>query len=173
MIKIIVFLAEALAKSFSKMIKRLDIRYEPKERIFIGDLYLSDQDKPDFEIREDGTVVKYFRDAVIPTGIVFDTDDPSPDTEQTAANAMENMKAAVDDLKIPFKPKEGPEPEVGGALDPVQEKERKNKSKIDTGKIKALKNAGWSVEKIADEMKLGVSTVYAQIRKLKEAGLVK
>lgn len=34
------------------------------------------------------------------------------------------------------------------------------KKKIDTGKIKALKKAGWSVPKIADEMRCSVATVY-------------
>lgn len=39
-----------------------------------------------------------------------------------------------------------------------------NKKDIDVGKIHALKNAGWSVEKIADEMKLGTSTVYKKLQ---------
>lgn len=41
----------------------------------------------------------------------------------------------------------------------------KKKKEVDVGKIKALNKAGWSVEKIADEMRIGKSTVY---KKLKE-----
>lgn len=41
----------------------------------------------------------------------------------------------------------------------------KKKKEVDSGKIKALRKAGWSVEKIADEMRIGKSTVY---KKLKE-----
>ena len=41
----------------------------------------------------------------------------------------------------------------------------KKKREVDVGKIRALNKAGWSVEKIADEMRIGKSTVY---KKLKE-----
>ena len=41
------------------------------------------------------------------------------------------------------------------------------KSLIDKGKIQALHQAGWSVQKIADEMKLGQSTIYKYIKDLK------
>ena len=41
----------------------------------------------------------------------------------------------------------------------------KKKKEVDVGKIRALNKAGWSVEKIADEMRIGKSTVY---KKLKE-----
>ena len=36
---------------------------------------------------------------------------------------------------------------------------------IDAGKIKALRRAGWSVDKIADEMKCSVATVYNYLNK--------
>ena len=42
----------------------------------------------------------------------------------------------------------------------------KKKKEVDVGKIRALNKAGWSVEKIADEMRIGKSTVY---KKLKES----
>ena len=41
----------------------------------------------------------------------------------------------------------------------------KKKKEVDVGKIRALNKAGWSVEKIADEMRIDKSTVY---KKLKE-----
>ena len=39
------------------------------------------------------------------------------------------------------------------------EKKKRNRG-IDYGKIKALKDAGWTAEKIADEMGISVATVY-------------
>ena len=44
-------------------------------------------------------------------------------------------------------------------------KQKTKKKEVDVGKIRALNKAGWSVEKIADEMRIGKSTVY---KKLKE-----
>ena len=44
-------------------------------------------------------------------------------------------------------------------------KTKPKKKEVDVGKIRALNKAGWSVEKIADEMRIGKSTVY---KKLKE-----
>ena len=37
---------------------------------------------------------------------------------------------------------------------------KKGKKRIDAGKIRALKKAGWSVPKIADEMRCSQATVY-------------
>ena len=51
--------------------------------------------------------------------------------------------------------------------EPAQPKPKKapaNKKDLDVGKMKALKNAGWSIEKIADEMKLSRSTVYRKLQ---------
>ena len=42
---------------------------------------------------------------------------------------------------------------------PAPEKKKRNRG-IDYGKIKALKDAGWTAEKIADEMGISVATVY-------------
>lgn len=40
--------------------------------------------------------------------------------------------------------------------------------RVDTGKIKALKDAGWSAAKIADEMGVSVQAVYNHIKKMEE-----
>lgn len=45
---------------------------------------------------------------------------------------------------------------------------KKNTKPIDKGKIGALHRAGWSASKIADEMKLGLSTVYKIIKEIQE-----
>ena len=41
---------------------------------------------------------------------------------------------------------------------------------MDTGKIRALHNAGWSIPKIADEMNVSAVTISKYIQKMKEAG---
>ena len=45
---------------------------------------------------------------------------------------------------------------------------KKNTKPIDKGKSGALHRAGWSAAKIADEMKLGLSTVYKIIKEIQE-----
>lgn len=51
--------------------------------------------------------------------------------------------------------------------DPPMKKEGK-KRLLDTGKIKALHNAGWSVQKIADEMGVSWPTINKYIQETKE-----
>lgn len=42
-------------------------------------------------------------------------------------------------------------------------------SKFDMGKLKALLDGGWSVSKIADEMRVSQQTVYNKMKTLQEA----
>ena len=69
-----------------------------------------------------------------------------------------------------LRPKEDPEPhpDNDGGLYTMQndivetvpeEPEKPKKAKVDTGKIKALADAGWSVQKIAGEMGLSGPTI--------------
>ena len=56
-----------------------------------------------------------------------------------------------------------------GEVDPVPEKEEKPKKSgknkpVDVGKMKALRKAGWSMTKIADEMRCSISTVSKHLR---------
>jgi ribosome-binding protein aMBF1 (putative translation factor) len=44
--------------------------------------------------------------------------------------------------------------------------------KIDTGKLIALAKAGWTKEKIADELKVSVATVYGHLKKAREEGKI-
>lgn len=66
---------------------------------------------------------------------------------------------------------------VGTSQEPLQDEPKhepkktapkKNTKPIDKGKIGALHRAGWSASKIADEMKLGLSTVYKIIKEIQE-----
>ena len=47
---------------------------------------------------------------------------------------------------------------------------RGRESMVDTGKLIALAKAGWSREKIADELKVSVATVYGHLKKAREEG---
>lgn len=42
------------------------------------------------------------------------------------------------------------------------------KKKVDTGKLLALRKAGWTIEKIADELSVSVGTVCNYLKKLEE-----
>lgn len=46
--------------------------------------------------------------------------------------------------------------------------EATNKKQIDVGKMKALRNAGWSMKQIAEEMQLAPSTVCGYLKKMEE-----
>ena len=47
---------------------------------------------------------------------------------------------------------------------------RGRESTIDTGKLIALAKAGWTKEKIADELKVCEATVYSHLKKAREEG---
>ena len=49
---------------------------------------------------------------------------------------------------------------------------RGRESTVDTGKLIALAKAGWTKEKIADELKVSVATVYGHLKKAREEGKI-
>lgn len=60
------------------------------------------------------------------------------------------------------------------AEEPTQEEPKKDKrNKIDTGKIKALYNAGWPVKEIATEMHLANSVISNALYRLRQKGEIK
>ena len=61
-------------------------------------------------------------------------------------------------------PEPVPEPDPEPKPDPKPQKTRGRKP-FDTGKLKALRNAGWSVAKIADEMRVAEQTVRNHMKK--------
>lgn len=79
---------------------------------------------------------------------------------QTAAEAMASMKAAVDDLDIPKKPKRS-ESGWSGA----RPKDRHEK-------ILKLYNEGWTKVKMAEELGVGISTINYHIQALREKGKI-
>lgn len=67
---------------------------------------------------------------------------------------------------IPPQPESQPEPvpDPESTPKPKPEKKRKRKS-FDTGKLKALRNAGWSIAKIADETGVSEQTIRNHMKK--------
>ena len=66
----------------------------------------------------------------------------------------------------PEEAKEVQEKFFGGGTEEV--KKPKRATNIDDGKIKALSNAGWTAEKIAEEMNISVATVYNHLKAMRE-----
>ena len=56
----------------------------------------------------------------------------------------------------------------GGGVEQEPKRHSTKKVTLDMGKVKALKNAGWSTPKIADEMRVSVSTVARRLNEEKE-----
>ena len=90
-----------------------------------------------------------------------------PEKEKRETESAEEKPAEVAEPKaVEEKPtetgaetKEKPEP---------PKPEAPNKKQIDLGKMKALRNAGWSMKQIAEEMQLAPSTVCGYLKKMEE-----
>ena len=74
--------------------------------------------------------------------------------------------------KAPATEEAGEAPQNGGepSEEPKPKKNPPKKKGVDTGKIKALSDAGWSKAKIADEMGISVKAVYYHLDKIKQQG---
>ena len=66
----------------------------------------------------------------------------------------------------------GEAPQKGGepSEEPKPKRNPPKKKGVDTGKIKALSDAGWSKAKIADEMGISIRAVYYHLDKIKQQG---
>ena len=81
-----------------------------------------------------------------------------PEKEKRETESAEKKPAepkAVEEKAV-METKEKPEP---------PKPEAPNKKQIDFGKMKALRNAGWSMKQIAEEMQLAPSTVCEHLKK--------
>lgn len=95
--------------------------------------------------------------------ILIDTD---PEEEQPDPELNENLART---LMEPLREEPKPEPKKTASKPaPKKTAPKKNAKPIDKGKIGTLHRAGWSASKIADEMKLGLSTVYKIIKEIQE-----
>lgn len=141
----IINLASALSKSFNADIERLDIRYNYEKEITEAYLYLK------------GAV-----DIAKITGygevIVFPKKELREQEPETAAEAMEKMKAAVDNLEVPKKTK--------------TESETKKRPKDRQEQILKMYNEGCTKVKMAEELGIGLSTVNYHIQALRDKGKI-
>lgn len=87
--------------------------------------------------------------------LIIDTDPEETQPEPIEAEPLQD------------EPKSEPKKTVSKPA-PKKTAPKKNAKPIDKGKIGALHRAGWSASKIADEMKLGLSTVYKIIKEIQE-----
>ena len=153
-LKVITTLSEALSKAYAADIIRLDIQFNNKKDCFIGHLILGEahtlEGLGEFSICEDGTVtrIESLKEFLIRTPEIH------PEPEGTASEAMEGMKAAVDSLEVPKKPK--------------TEKRPKDRHE----KILKLYNQGCTKAKIAEELGIGLSTINYHIQKLRDEGKI-
>ncbi len=110
----------------------------------------------------------------------------TPDTLQNLLNglmffrrepAVENPIIEEEEISTsPYEPAKlsGGSPEAASSTDKsatdcaASGKERKKKVAVDTGKLLALRKAGWTIGKIADELNVSVSTVCNYLKKLEE-----
>ena len=177
--ELIIKLADALARGHGEVIQEINIMHENgsytgafaikgkymdtffeirAERIlhkekpeFIKDLDIEE----DFEAKRKKAIDKFLRkdeEARMKISEELST--------QTAAEAMEGMKNAVDNLEIKKKPKRS-ESGWSGA----RPKDRHEK-------ILKLYNEGWTKVKMAEELGIGISTVNYHIQKLRDEGKI-
>ena len=93
--------------------------------------------------------------------LIIDTD-----PEETSPELSENLAGTSQE---PLQEEPKPEPKKTASKPaPKKTAPKKTTKPIDKGKIGALHKAGWSASKIADEMKLGLSTVYKIIKEIQE-----
>lgn len=64
---------------------------------------------------------------------------------------------------------EQPDPEAEKPQKPQKPQKPKKRNTIDRGKVMALKNAGWSVKEIADEVRCSEQAVYNILKRLEDA----
>jgi hypothetical protein len=99
--------------------------------------------------------------------IIIDTD-PEEDQPELSENLAGTSLEPLQEEPAQEEP-EKPEPKKTASKPaPKNTAPKKNTKPIDKGKIGALHRAGWSAAKIADEMKLGLSTTYKIIKEIQE-----
>ena len=110
---------------------------------------------------------------LVPTGPGSGWESMVPDTLQNLLSdvmffrkepAMEKAEFTLEALtekQIPPSQQEG-----SAAKDASKVSKNKRQQPVDTGKIMALRNAGWSYKKIAEEMRVSEGTVYNRVKEM-------
>lgn len=102
------------------------------------------------------TTVGYLQEAAGLCMVVPDIDEADEEPEPEEVPELE-VSDTDEYTEIVINAEKEPEPD--------KKPERKNINKYDHGKIIALHNAGWSVAKIADEIRCNTQTVYNHLAK--------
>ena len=86
------------------------------------------------------------------------------------------QEPALEKEILPVVSREEPEPPAEKSLSDLtkelkQARPQKGKLDVDIGKMKALREAGWSYAKIADEMRISVGSVHNHLKQAEEEGM--
>lgn len=95
---------------------------------------------------------------------VIETKDDLSEAIRVLIMAAAESKPASDPVKA--EPVEEPKKEEPKKPGPKPGTKPKGQKKIDDGKIRVLREGGWSITAIADEMKLSAPTVKAHLAKM-------
>ena len=102
----------------------------------------------------------------------------APDTLQHMLEGVMffRQEPALEKEILPVVSREEPEPPAEKSLSDLtkelkQARLQKGKLDVDIGKMKALREAGWSYAKIADEMRISVGSVHNHLKQAEEEGM--
>lgn len=113
----------------------------------------------------------YFRQELAMKNPEFETavqDMASEDAAETAADSDKFHQSRSEEPEAPAEPSGGDHEKTSGNVGAGAKRK-----KIDVGKLKALRNAGWSMKNIAVEFGVAESTIYNYLKKLEEDETVK
>ena len=103
-------------------------------------------------------------EAIKTSASVIETKDDLSEAIRVLIMAAAESKPASDPVKA--EPVEEPKKEAPKKPGPKPGTKPKGQKKIDDGKIRVLREGGWSITAIADEMKLSAPTVKAHLQKM-------
>ena len=105
-----------------------------------------------------------FEDRLVPIGKLFN--DARFLVDKKAAKTNPEFEAAVQDMVAQSPPQQADAAET--AAETTKTAVGKQRKPLDMGKVVALRNAGWSMKKIADEMGVSEGTIWNNLKKLEE-----
>lgn len=103
-------------------------------------------------------------EAIKTSASVIETKDDLSEAIRVLIMAVAESERAPDPVKA--EPVEEPKKEEPKKPGPKPGTKPKGQKKIDDGKIRVLREGGWSITAIADEMKLSAPTVKAHLAKM-------
>lgn len=103
-------------------------------------------------------------EAIKTSASVIETKDDLSEAIRVLIMAVAEAEHAPDPVKA--EPVEEPKKEEPKKPGPKPGTKPKGQKKIDDGKIRVLREGGWSITAIADEMKLSAPTVKAHLQKM-------